>query len=133
MNRIMYHRKKNPFTIAGWVVGGVILAVLFALVFGYFVMLLWNWLMPEIFGLPEITYLEAAGIIILSRLILGGLGHHHHHDKHKKYKKFKGGFNCDEDFYRDAEDWKHYHEYWKDEGEDAFKEYLKKKRNEIDE
>ena len=127
MKETNYKRKKNPLKIAAWVVGGVLLAVLFAFVFGYFVMHLWNWLMPEVFGLPEINYWQAAGLIILSRLLLGGLGHHHD-SKHKSHKKFKNKFNCDDDFCNDNDDWKHYHEYWKDEGEESFKQYLKKKQ-----
>ena len=37
---------------------------------GYPVMLLWNWLMPEIFGLPEITFWQAIGINILSAILV---------------------------------------------------------------
>lgn len=33
------------------------------------VYLLWNWLMPSIFGLRHITYLEAWGISLLVRLL----------------------------------------------------------------
>jgi len=32
--------------------------------------LLWNWLMPVIFGLPEITILQAFGLLILSGLLV---------------------------------------------------------------
>jgi hypothetical protein len=39
--------------------GGIILAVAMAFLFGYFVMLLWNWLMPVLFGLKIITYWQA--------------------------------------------------------------------------
>ncbi|MBU2491987.1 MAG: RnfABCDGE type electron transport complex subunit D [Bacteroidetes bacterium] len=120
-------RKRTPLKIAAWVVGGVLLAIVFAFVFGYFVMLLWNWLMPEIFGLPAVTYWQAVGIIILSRLIFGGLGNNHS-DKNKKHKNLKSKFNCKDDFLKDSEDWRYYHEYWKDEGESAFKNYLNKKR-----
>ena len=31
--------------------------------------LLWNWLMPMIFGLPKITLLQALGLLTLSNLI----------------------------------------------------------------
>ena len=31
--------------------------------------LLWNWLMPMIFGLPKITLLQALGLLILSNLM----------------------------------------------------------------
>lgn len=42
------------------------------------VMVLWNWLMPEIFGAPTITFWQAAGIFLLSKLLFGlGKGHRH--------------------------------------------------------
>jgi hypothetical protein len=31
---------------------------------------LWNWLMPVVFGLPEITYTQAWGLLILSSGLL---------------------------------------------------------------
>lgn len=33
------------------------------------VMLLWDWLMPQIFGLPEITWFQAWGLMFLCRLL----------------------------------------------------------------
>lgn len=40
-------------------------------------MWLWNWLMPVIFNLPVITFWQAAGILVLSRILFrgGGWGH----------------------------------------------------------
>ena len=38
------------------------------------VMLLWNWLMPAIFGLSVITFWQSLGLIVLCRLLLGGFG-----------------------------------------------------------
>jgi len=34
-------------------------------------MLLWNWLMPGIFGLATIGYLKAFGLCLLSRILFG--------------------------------------------------------------
>lgn len=42
-----------------------VLAVL-AIILGLPVMLLWDWLMPTIFGLPTITFWQAVGINLLS-------------------------------------------------------------------
>jgi hypothetical protein len=42
-------------------IGGAGLLALFGLV----VMALWNWLMPEIFGLKQITYWQAWGVLVL--------------------------------------------------------------------
>jgi|GEM_PF-873162 len=37
--------------------------------FGWVVMLLWNWLMPEIFGLQQVTYWQAWGLLVLSSIL----------------------------------------------------------------
>lgn len=37
-------------------------------------MLLWDWLMPELFGLKEITLLQAWGINVLSGILFKGSG-----------------------------------------------------------
>ena len=36
---------------------------------GYPLMMLWNWLMPVIFGLPEITFWQAIGLNLLSTVL----------------------------------------------------------------
>ena len=40
--------------------------------FGWVVMLLWNWLMPEIFGLMQLTYWQAWGLLVLSSILFKG-------------------------------------------------------------
>lgn len=49
--------------------------------FGCCVMLLWNWLIPALFGLSTITFWQAAGLLLLSKILLGGFdcGHNGHH------------------------------------------------------
>jgi hypothetical protein len=42
---------------------------LFGLLFGWIVMLLWNALLPMIFGVTAITYWQGVGIYILSNLL----------------------------------------------------------------
>ena len=51
---------------------GIMLAT--CAVFGVVVMLLWNMLMPQIFALPFLNYWQAVGLLILARLLFGGLG-----------------------------------------------------------
>lgn len=48
------------------VVGLLIAAGVIALLLSLPVWLLWNWLMPEIFGLKSITWLQALGLSVLS-------------------------------------------------------------------
>ena len=40
------------------------------------IMLLWNWLIPSIIGWSAISYWQALGLFILSRLFFGGFGRH---------------------------------------------------------
>jgi len=52
--------------------------------FGFIVMYLWNWLAPAVFGGPTVTFWQALGLLILSRILVGGLGGGHGDDKHKR-------------------------------------------------
>ena len=42
---------------------------------GAVVMLLWNALVPEIFGAAPITLVQALGLVLLARILAGGRGH----------------------------------------------------------
>lgn len=53
------------------VIGMALLGIAAAFLFGLVILLLWNWLMPHIFGLPEITYWEGVGLLILSCILFG--------------------------------------------------------------
>jgi hypothetical protein len=63
---------KRFMKVVGWVLFGLCGVAALALVLGIFVRLLWNGLMPELFGLPEISYLQAVGLLILSHLLFKG-------------------------------------------------------------
>ncbi|HEU4624825.1 MAG TPA: hypothetical protein VFS52_08700 [Steroidobacteraceae bacterium] len=65
----------------------IVLAVVSAIT-----MLLWNWLVPALFAGPRITFWQTLGLLVLSRLLLGGLrprgpfGHgHHRHFGHGRF------------------------------------------------
>lgn len=55
-------------------VGGLALACLVAVLFGVLVQHLWNWLLPALFKLPLITFWQAVGLVLLSRLLFGHVG-----------------------------------------------------------
>jgi hypothetical protein len=60
-----------------WVFLGVLVIVAFAAFValgGECVKLLWNWLMPAIFGLPPIRFWQALGLLALARIFFGGFG-----------------------------------------------------------
>jgi hypothetical protein len=47
---------------------------IFVVVSGGIVMLLWNWLLPPLFGLPSITVWQGFGLLALGRILFGGFG-----------------------------------------------------------
>ncbi len=61
------------------VAGGMVLILAVLLLFGVAVELLWNWLMPDLFGLRTISYLQSIGLLLLSRILLGRIGQRRDH------------------------------------------------------
>jgi hypothetical protein len=57
-----------------WKIVVLVLAGIAAL--GWVVMALWNWLLPELFGIREISYLQAMGVLLLSKILFGGFRGH---------------------------------------------------------
>ena len=56
-----------------WIAPLAMLAmVVFIFVGGQLVRLLWNWLLPPLFGWPQITFWQALGLLILCRILFGG-------------------------------------------------------------
>jgi len=49
------------------------IATLAAVIVSVVVMSLWNWLVPEVFGGRTITFWQALGLLVLSRILFGGL------------------------------------------------------------
>jgi hypothetical protein len=47
---------------------------LFLALVGGVVMLLWNALLPQLFGWPQITLWQALGLLVLCRILFGGFG-----------------------------------------------------------
>jgi hypothetical protein len=122
------------------IIGMVILGIAVAVLFGFVVMWLWNWLMPMIFGLTKLTYWQAVGILILAKIIFGGFGMNDS-DGHKKSEKgtirheikkeIKKEFDKEFDKDHPKEKKEHddydemYESWWKTQGEKNFGEYMK--------
>ena len=124
------------FKVVGTAILGAFAAVVLALVFGYFIQQLWNWLMPKLFHLSVITYWEAFGLALLARLLFGGMGQHHgehhrrfhehfaqHHKRHPYWQghgdgsgewELKGGWH----------DWRYYDRWWRAEGKQSFERFI---------
>ncbi len=109
-------------------IGGIIVIILI-LLFGYITMRLWNWIMPEVFGLTTLGYWQALGILVLAKIFFGGFGDHKSNRNKRKSKhrcKPRNNKNSKSDF----SNWKYYDKFWEEEGEKAFEEYVHQKQTE---
>lgn len=107
----------------------IIAAIIFLLLFGYGFMLLWNWLMPEVFGLPILSYWKAVGVLVMAKLLFGSFeGMNSKKGSKKPHKRHKRGRwdNCKSDFSK----WESYDDFWKEEGENAFNAFVERKQQE---
>jgi hypothetical protein len=62
-------KHSRPFYVFSGIAGFIATAV----VFSTLAMLLWNALLPELFGLPVLSWLQTAGIFVLCRVLFGGM------------------------------------------------------------
>ena len=63
-------RRKWIFIVPAAIAG----LLLFAFIGGEVVKLLWNWLLPPLFGWRELSFWQALGLLALCRILFGGLG-----------------------------------------------------------
>ena len=105
-------RRTIKFRFAGTIIMLAMIAV-----FGALVMLLWNALMPSLFGLPALNYWQAAGILLLVRILFGGLGGGlSRRGIHRAETQFRGHAN-------------RLRERWMNMSEDERKEFLEKEKD----
>lgn len=67
MNKGSYYWKCAAFAVVGYLVLGLV------------TMFLWNWLMPYLFNTPSVSYLQALGLLALSKILFWGLHKKQHH------------------------------------------------------
>ncbi len=65
-------RRKWIFIVPAALLG----MALFTFIGGEVVRLLWNWLLPPLFGWRQITFWQALGLLALCRILFGGFGLH---------------------------------------------------------
>jgi hypothetical protein len=122
-------RRKSIGEIIGWVILIIIAAAGFAILFGFLIMWLWNWLMPDLFGLAPITYWQGVGIFILAKFLFGFGGGGSGGGKGPRTKKgFKG--ECGPESKKEFSRWKYYDGFWEEEGKQAFKAYVARRQDE---
>lgn len=79
LHRYMHSRGHWGKKVALFMVIGLAVAVGFA----FLTMSLWNWLMPELFGLKLLTIWQTAGLLVLSWCFFGRFRHMGHHGRHR--------------------------------------------------
>lgn len=79
-----------------WFAKIALMVILFFTVVTGVVMYLWNWLMPDIFSLRPITFWEAAGILLLSKILFGFGKKGGHHPGGPSWKHKWGGMTEDQ-------------------------------------
>ena len=72
-------------------VGFGILGLGFVFLCIYFVMLLWNGLIPSLFHGPVLSYWQTAGLFLLSKILLTGIAPGTHH--HRGHKEWRGKYH----------------------------------------
>jgi hypothetical protein len=94
MHRHMHNRSWFARGVARFV--AIVVAASVAItVLSWAVMMLWNWLMPTLFGLGRITLWQAFGLFVLGRLLFGGFrgfrgghrGHRHRRHMHERWQQ----------------------------------------------
>jgi hypothetical protein len=85
----MFERSKSKFWYIRRGVGIAVVGVLAAALLGFVVMSLWNWLLPALFGMKAVSYWQAMGLLILSRILLGGFHRHHRPSFHHRKRMFE--------------------------------------------
>ena len=99
---------------------GIFAMIAIYAVFGAAVMLLWNALMPQIFGLMPLNYLQAAGLLILIRVLFGGIGEGRpKYGRHRRVMEGGGLFHPGNKI----------REKWMNMSEDERKEFIEKEKD----
>ena len=99
--------KSKGIMVLFWIAG---LAALSAIV-----MVLWNLLIPSIFGLVAINFWQALGLFVLARILFGGFGFGRRGHKRDRMHDKMQGMNL-------------IHEKWKHMTDEERKEFIEKRR-----
>ena len=132
------HCRCNFWRCAGYGLLGIIGFAAFLLLGGIVIMLLWNWLMPQLFQIATINFWQAVGLALLARILFGTTHHgwhrwgrrgwHHSHNCECGNHAFHHSHgDKDEKCQCNSSTWKYYDKFWEEEGEKAFHDYVKRK------
>lgn len=129
-----HHPVVRVLIITGWTLVGIAAAVGLAFLLGLVVRLLWNHvLMAAVPGLNEIGYLQAVGLVILAKILFGGMGGHgkdHRPGPFKRRPSFHPGMH--RHFHQEMDDkecgdWD-WQEFWDTIGREAWKDWVREEK-----
>ena len=85
---MMYYNKKRgkKFWIKAAIFGPLLIAA-GVYIFGSLIMLLWNGILPDLFGFVTITFWQALGILVLSKILFGGFSGGHRGNCNSRHHK----------------------------------------------
>ncbi len=99
---------------------GIALLIIAALIaFSALTQLLWNAVIPPVIGWKSLTFFQAMGLLVLAKILIG-FGGPRHRQAFGPWGRPGWG----------REEWRNYHNFWKEEGEQAFKAYLERQKSE---
>ena len=64
-----------------WILKGIVFVALMVALFGTATMLLWNWLVPVLFNGPVVTFPQAIGLLLLTKILFWSVGKGGHHNR----------------------------------------------------
>ncbi len=117
--------KKNPLLFILIALGIIILATAAVSLLVYIVMSLWNGVLVSVLSVKTITFWQAFGILVLSKILFGGFGkgcrcHRRHFGWNEKMKE-KWEKMSPEEREEFKQQWRHKCRSWKGFGESAEK------------
>jgi len=129
MNTIQFSRSPRFDKFARifmMIVGGFIMMIIFALIFGFLLKFLWNATMTELFALPAISYWQAIGLFILAKFFFGfghggGFQNHYNREHQKQWRKWRGHKPDEQTVTADDE---LLQKYWEAEGKAAYQAFV---------
>ena len=106
--------------------------LVFLPLFGLAVMLLWNGLIPELFGGPEVSYWQAVGLLALTKILFGHGPGGRGSPRHRKHKMWwhmmqKWDRMSPEEREKMREQWKSWGEEWRKHEHDKWEAYSDRK------
>lgn len=103
----MYYNRKHgkKFWIKAAIFGPLVIAA-GVYIFGSVVMLLWNGILPDLFGFGTITFWQALGLLVLSKILFGGFSGHRGGGNSRRHKNGKWMHFSAEEREKMKMDWK---------------------------